>query len=149
MEEVAEKQFLEFKTEQEYLDARAKHDANHAAVMEYCKKNKTNSIPAEIAKTFPFENKVTNELRSAIEQWEFKNNPPQKYMVYVDKDKRFVITWTGQPLGVITSLGQPYRSNFGDQRRSIQFKGINGKRYFGTYFCENTDCANVKQMKEK
>nr|WP_298657062.1 hypothetical protein [uncultured Flavobacterium sp.] len=141
-----QKQHLEFKNHTEYLDAYHKYQQNNAVTKEYLKKNKTNAIPVEIANTFPYANEVTNELRSAIEAWEFKIKPPQKYLVYVNLEKRVVTTWTGQVLGNITQIGREFRSNMGDKRINIRFKGINTLNYSGTFYKSAGDYAIVRTV---
>lgn len=139
-------QEIEFKNHTEYLDAYHKYQQYDAVVKNYLKENKTNAIPVEISKVFPYSNEITNSLRSAIETWEFKIKSPQKYIVYVNLEKRLVTTWTGQVLGNITSIGKEYRSNMGDIRVSIRFKGINTLNYSGTYYKSSGDYAHVKTV---
>lgn len=139
-------QEIEFKNHTEYLDAYYKYQQNEAVTTNYLKENKTNSISVEISNTFPYANEVTNALRSAIEAWEFKIKPPQKYIVYVNLKKNVVTTWTGQVLGIITSIGKEHRSNMGDIRISIRFKGINNLTYAGTFYKSAGDYARVKTV---
>lgn len=137
-------QEIEFKNHTEYLDAYYKYQQHEAVVKNYLKENKTNAIPVEISNTFPYANEVTNALRSAIETWEFKIKPPQKYTLYVNLKKNVVTTWTGQILGIITSIGKVHRSNMGDIRIPIRFKGINTLTYAGTFYKSAGDYACVR-----
>lgn len=137
-----------FSTEQEYKEAKRKHDAYHEATMKYCKENKTNGIPTEICATFPFANEVTNALRSALEVWEFIHDIPKKYFLYINQEKGTATTWTGQKLGTV-SFGTPSRSNFGDVRIPINVYAINGKKYYGTYYKGAGDYARITLFKNQ
>lgn len=87
---------------------------------------------------------VTNADRSRMEVYEFVNQPPSRYFAYVDVDKRVITTWTGDRLGDITGLGDPYRSNVGDTRIHVTVQAINGLRYYGTYFKSAGSYARLK-----
>lgn len=139
-------QHIDFANHTEYLDAYNKYQQYDFVLREYLKKNKTNSISVEVSNTFPYANEVTNELRSAIETWEFKIKPPQKYTVYVNLEKRVVTTWMGQVLGNITFIGKEYTSNMGDKRINIRFKGINTLTYSGIFYKSSGDYAHVKTV---
>jgi len=100
---------------------------------------------------------VSNDERSAIERYEFVNDPPQKYFVYVrrvncdgepnEKSLRVqATTWTGDVLG-IGLLGSSFRDNFGGKRYPIRFRAINGKTYAGTYYASAGDYARVRTVK--
>jgi hypothetical protein len=135
-------------TKYQAADIRARDAALHA----WMKANKTNSyrreeLPAEI-------NPPTNDERSDCELFEFLHDPPRMYFCYVVQDKESgrwkVSNWPGAPLSegrVI--LGNEYRSNVGDKRRSVWFRAINGKCYSGTFYCGAGDYARVKVTKEK
>lgn len=91
----------------------------------------------------------------------FKADKPEKYFLYVKlydesalplgypKEYGTVTTWTGERLGTIYYVGRVYRSNFGDQRRSIRFRGVNGLSYWGTYYSGAGDYARVTVYKGK
>lgn len=132
-----------------YKSLKSKIDANQMAVREYLKTNKTNSIPCAISKTFPFAKYATNENRSKLEVYEFCNDIPQTYFLYINKEKREATTWTGEKLGNVIVYGRTYRSNFGDKRANITVEGINGKYYFGTYFVGAGDYARIKLCKNQ
>ena len=136
---------LEFKTESEYLIARHQLNQYEAAAKKYMHENKTNGIPCEITKTFPYNDIVNNALRSAVEVWEFKNDPPTDYFLYVGTDAH---TWTGQHLGNV-SFGREYRSNFGDVRQPIDVYGINGIKYHGIFYKSTGDYARIKAYKKQ
>jgi hypothetical protein len=138
---------MNFRTPEQYNTAKSQLSAYETVAEQYIKDNKTNGIPAEICATFPFADVVDNELRSAIEVYEFVNNPPDKYFLYVSEVRQVVTTWTGQILGDITYMGNPYRDSFGGKRQSIRFKGINGLQYYGTYYKSAGDYARVKMYK--
>jgi hypothetical protein len=106
------------------------------------------SVPCEIVKTFPYAEEVTNELRSKIELWEFINNKPEKYFLYIDEKEKNAINWTGEYLGKVF-FGSEYRSNVGDKRQSIEIKAINGLSYYGTYFKSSGNYARIKAKKIK
>lgn len=134
-------------TIEEYNSLKAKLTANNQAIKDYCRINKTNGIPVEISNSFPFAAEVNNDLRSAIEEFEFRINPPEKYFLYVDTARNIVTTWTGQKLGNITELGKTFRSNMSDDRQYIKFTGVNGFKYSGFYFRSSGDYARVKKLK--
>lgn len=75
----------------------------------------------------------TNEERSAVEEYEWRTKPPEKYFAYIKEETREMTTWTGQHLGDVI-MGQPYRAGGGDLRVTIRVHGTNGVTYFGTYF---------------
>lgn len=139
-------EILTFANVAEYNNAKMMHDINHAATMEYLMANKTNAIPCEICATFPYAEKVTNELRSMLEVWEFMHDKPAKYFIYVDYDTKKAITWTGAKLGNI-HFGTEYRSNMGDKRQPIDVYGINGIKYHGIYFKSSGNYARIKAYK--
>lgn len=91
---------------------------------------------------------VSNAERSQLEVYDFCNDPPDKYFLYVNESKREATTWTGDKLGVVT-FGQEYRDNFGGKRVSVWIEAINGKSYHGIYFKSSGDYARVKLCKGK
>lgn len=137
-----------FSNEKEYKNARTMLNAYNDATMKYCKENKTNGIPCEITKAFPYADKVDNNLRSKIEVWEFMHEKPQSYLVYVSTDKKEATTWTGDFLGDV-HFGNEYRSNMGDKRQPIDVFGVNGIKYHGTFFKSSGDYARLKAYKHQ
>jgi hypothetical protein len=83
---------------------------------------------------------------SAIEKYEFITNPPNKYTLYIDEDKRIATTWAGEKLGSC-NFGNEYRSNMGDKRISITINAINGKHYHGTFYKSAGDYAHITAYK--
>ena len=127
--------------------------ARDAALRAWMKANRTNSykpeeLPEELQPT------VTNEERSQCEIFEFLHDPPESYFCYIVRDKEhsgcwLAVNWPGAPLSEGRAvLGAEYRSNMGDKRRAVWFRGINGKCYAGTFFCGAGDYARVKAVKE-
>jgi len=104
-----------------------------------------------VPETYPSNEEVN---RAEVAAW--MSNPPDRYFVYVRPlpvptggghySRCEVTTWTGTVLGR-GILGHPYRSNFGDMRRSIEFWGTNGRKYYGTFFCGAGDYARVRAAK--
>lgn len=97
----------------------------------------------------------TNKERSKLELFEFMRDKPDRYFVYVTRDKSpnalrpwKVATWMGDLLGHNLVVGDEYTSNMGDKRRSIWFDGINGERYSGTFFCSAGDYARIRKVRK-
>lgn len=134
---------INFKSEQEYKKAVEMLKANNEASQKYLRENKTNAIPSEVWTKFPYAKEVTNELRSAIETYEFVKNPPAKYLLYISEKTHEATTWTGQKLGRVV-FNTEYTSNFGDKRISIVVHGINDKTYTGTFYKSSGDYARIK-----
>lgn len=129
-------------TKQEYEILRNKYDTYHAARKALC--GNRNYVTVEDQALLP-ESPTSDEI-SAIEVYEFVNDIPDKYFLYVDTKKNVVTTWTGEKLGNC-HLGYKYTSNMGDTRQSIYVKAINGKNYSGTYFTSSGDYARIKLCK--
>lgn len=100
-------------------------------------------------------NRLTNEETSALELYEFVTFKPSALFAYVHLEKpsafdagdRYITTWQGDRLGTITYIGYAYRSNFGDTRRSIKIRAINGLIYSGTYYESSGDYCRVRALK--
>jgi hypothetical protein len=135
-----------FNTVQEYATAKMMLSEYNAAAFLYCAQNKTNGIPVEVTATFPYADKVTNELRSAVEVYEFMQDKPNYYFLYINETTGKAQTWTGQELGNV-SFGHEWRSNFGDRRQAITVHGINKVTYYGTYYKSSGDYARIKMKK--
>lgn len=88
----------------------------------------------------------TNEERSAVEVFEFHSDPPQRYFLYINQEKRIATTWTGDKLGDV-SFGRAWRDNFGGERVPISVRAINGRSYHGTYYRSSGDYARITLSK--
>lgn len=137
----------QFQTLAEYQEAKQKHDANYNATKAYLDANKTNCIPCEISATFPFADEVNNDMRSAIEEYEFRTDAPKSYFLYISKEGK-ATTWTGQVLGNV-SFSKEFRAVFGDIRQRVTVYGINGKIYHGTFYKSAGDYARIKLAKNQ
>jgi hypothetical protein len=93
---------------------------------------------------------VSNADRSSVEVYEFCQNPPERYFLYISFPEfgkpAIATTWTGERLGAVT-FGQSFRSPFGDKRVPVRIKAINGKDYAGTYYSDAGSYARVKMCK--
>jgi len=104
---------------------------------------------AEIADTIRTEfgrAPLTNDERGAIEVFEFVNDAPDRYFLYIQESDRKATTWMGNTLGTV-SFGSPFRSNMGDTRIPVTIQAINGKRYTGMYYQSAGDYARVRAVK--
>lgn len=137
-----------FSTAAEYNTAKEKLSAYDAVANKWRADNKTNGMPMDIVATMPYASEVNNEMRSKIEVWEFLNNPPDKYFLYIDEKENKAITWMGDILGSVT-FGTAYKCNFGDTRQHITISAINGKTYHGTYFKSSGNYARIKAAKRQ
>lgn len=100
----------------------------------------------------------TNEERSALEVYRFKNDPPDRYVAYVSlpadraRDEAYargrMTTWTGDDLGACY-LGGTVRDNFGGKRYPIRVEGINGRKYHGWYYASSGNYCRVKACKAR
>jgi len=136
-------------TEQEYKELREKIDAhkNWLEARDY-KSYRTEECPEDL--------RVTNEQRSAVEVYEWENDPPEQYFAYVNGKHRTVdgityrptiTTWMGDTLGYVI-FGVEYRSCFGDKRVPMCVTGTNGKKYYGTYYKSAGDYCRLKAYKD-
>jgi hypothetical protein len=135
-----------FNNVQEYATAKMMLSEYDATTILWMKENKTNGIPVEVTATFPYADKINNDLRSAVEVYEFTQDKPSQYFLYISETTGKAITWTGQELGNV-SFGREWRSNFGDKRQAITVCGINGLTYFGTYYKSSGDYARIRVKK--
>ena len=101
-------------------------------------------IPAEQAARCPVV--FTNEDRTEIELYEWQNDPPADYFLYINVKTRQATTWTGAILGSV-GFGRVWRDNFGGTRQSITVYGTNGRTYHGTYYKSSGDYARIKAAK--
>lgn len=88
-------------------------------------------------------NPPTNDERTEVELFDFLNDPPSRYFLYIDEPNRLATTWTGKRLGSV-QFGREWRDNFGGTRQSVWIKAINGKTYQGTYYKSSGNYARVK-----
>ena len=106
-----------------------------------------NYVDKEMALQLP--ESVSNDKISAIEVYEFVNDPPERYFAYINEKDKTMTTWTGDILGKVLGLWSlGWRSNFGDIRVSIEVIGINGKRYHGTFYKSAGDYCRIKSYKD-
>ena len=131
-------------TENKYKSIRDKYDYYHA----------------ERRRLFPGKNCFTPEMQeqlpespstsniSAIETYDFINDPPDTYFAYINQEDKTMTTWAGEVLGEVLGLwSSGYRSNFGDTRVSIDVRGINGKKYHGVYYKSAGDYCRITAYK--
>ena len=89
----------------------------------------------------------TNEQRSALEVYDFVTDPPEKYFLYIDEQKKIATTWTGECLGNVL-FGREFESpafgGFPSKRVPITLYAINHATYYGTYFKSSGSYARVK-----
>lgn len=113
---------------------------------------------------YPSENnglpaRPTNDELADLEVFEFCRDKPDRYFAYVklsDKPNgRFVTGWTGHVLGKITWVGPVFRSGWFDvarrrpERRNLTVRGINGVRYYGTYYSGSGDYCRLYAYKDQ
>lgn len=89
-----------------------------------------------------------DEEWSSCEVFEFCNDPPIRYFLYIDQSKGLATTWTGEPLGRV-SFGKEFRDNFGGKRIPVTIRAINGCVYHGYYFKSSGSYARVKMECER
>lgn len=94
---------------------------------------------------------VTNEERSKVEVFEFMRDKPRRYFAYVRLQAGHqvpVTTFTGDILGQIVWLGQPYTvAGFGpfpSVRQNLRIEAINGLVYSAVYFKSSGDYCRMK-----
>lgn len=127
-------------TSQEANDIRARSDA-FAAWLGNRRSYRDEDVPADVPR-------VTNDETSALEVFDFVNDPPARYFLYINETTCKATTWTGDVLGDVT-FGRAWRANMGDARVSIRIRAINGRTYAGTYYKSAGDYARVKAMRRK
>lgn len=97
---------------------------------DFMKAQKRNYITGEESASLP---QVTNEERSAVEQYYWHADKPEKYFLYINEAMKTATTWTG---------------DMGDKRIAITVYGNNGVNYYGTFYKSAGDYARVKAMKQ-
>jgi len=139
-------------TQEQYEDI----GAREAMLKEWIKSNgylKRNGWSAYPSDAVPGNCKVTNEERSEVELYEWMTNPPDKYLLYIFKNREeggyYAGTWTGTKLGSVI-MGREYRCPaFGrwcSVRVPITVIGENEKIYWGTYYTSSGDYARIRQF---
>ncbi|NYG46379.1 hypothetical protein GGD67_003850 [Bradyrhizobium sp. IAR9] len=103
--------------------------------------DRTSYHPSEVPSHL---NPPSNEERSALEVFEFSRDKPDRYFLYISRDKAMATTWTGEELGRVT-FGRTYRDNFGGERVAITVQAVSGDTYHGTYYKSSGDYARVKK----
>lgn len=150
----------ELKTIEEYEELKQIQSQYNEWAKQYVQKNGWTVIPADAIPPVKFD----NDDRSAMELWEWKTNPPEKYFIYIRETKEppkgfpyekplwEAITFTGQKLGNVR-YGKEYKSPcFGSWpsiRQSITVYGSNGVKYYGTYHKSSGDYARIKRYKNQ
>lgn len=151
---ISKEQYIEWRKAIDVYDAAAKR--------QYGQPDGSIFIPGG-ATDLPY--KPSNEMRSAVECYDWMVAPPAKYFAYVkeqSKEERekagFVgaplfsrgelTTWMGDKLGYIYG-GKPFKDNFGGERVSIDVVGTNGVLYYGTYYRSSGDYCRIKMYKNQ
>jgi hypothetical protein len=134
-------------THAKYQELRQKYDFYHSERERLFGKG-ANCITQEMSSKLP-PAPVHSEI-SAIEIYEFINDPPDRYFAYIKEPEignmGEMTTWTGEKLGNAL-LWNTWRSNFGDTRVSIDVWGINGIKYHGFYYKSAGDYCRIKAYK--
>jgi hypothetical protein len=95
---------------------------------------------------------VSNEERSALEVFEFVQNPPDKYFLYINETTYAATTWTGDKFGDVR-FGRAYKcpafGGFSSTRVPVTIRAINGVTYHGTYYKSSGSFARIRQSKKK
>lgn len=93
---------------------------------------------------------VSNDERAQVELFDFVNNPPDRYFLYISAKNGThygasgeANIWTGVKLGDV-QFGNTWRDNMGSIRVSVSIYAVNGYTYHGTYFKSAGDYARVK-----
>jgi hypothetical protein len=95
-------------------------------------------------------NPPDNNERAQVELYDFINDPPEKYFLYIKANSGTyygasgeATIWTGVKLGHV-QFGKTWRGNMGDTRVSVSVYAVNGYVYHGTFFKSSGDYARVK-----
>jgi len=123
----------------EYLELSARNDR-------FCRWVDNNQIKAYKPEEVPENARVTNEERSKLEVYLFLLSPPDRYFCYISEGKKSAATWMGQNLSHWCILGREWRSNMGDKRQNVIFRGINGRFYSGIYYKSSGEYARVRAL---
>lgn len=131
-------------TSEQYTEHKERNARHDAWAQQYVQKNGWTVIPAGVQP--PPDAAITNEERGEIELYEFVNDPPSTYFLYVNETTRNATAWPGQVLGSV-SFGREYRDNFGGRRVPVRIQAVNGRTYAGTYYKSAGDYARVRMVK--
>jgi len=82
---------------------------------------------------------VTNEMRAAVEVYEFVNTPPDKYFAYVNEKTGEITTWMGDVLG-------RFHFRTKSTRPAMTIWAINGRTYTGQYFPSSGNYCRIKLL---
>jgi hypothetical protein len=94
-----------------------------------------------------------NILTSQKEVKRFKTNrtPGPYFAYYTNPGSDFITTWMGDTLAKVTYLGPEYTCPafgcFPSKRRNFRAIGIDGRKWFGTYFVSSGDYVRMKPVK--
>lgn len=129
-------------TREEYFLLKTKQAIYEKWAKQFQQKNGWTVIRADAVPPNSFD----NGDRAAIEVFEFVNDPPERYFVYINEKENRATTWTGETLGAV-EFGREYRDNFHGWRIPVTVRAINGRVYSGTYYKSAGDYARIKQRK--
>jgi hypothetical protein len=119
---------------------------DQVAEFEFWRKGRTSYRPAEVPESLRH---VDNEMRGAVEQWEFRQSPPSRYFAYVGIDGS-ITTWTGHKLSASVSWGREYQmpafGGFPTTRQNFRMIATNGREYSGTYYKSSGDYCRMKRI---
>ena len=126
----------------EAQDIQERSDVYESWAVQYRQKNGWTVIPADAVPPVS----ITNEERGRLEQFLFATNPPARYFLYINEERKVATTWVGDILGRVT-FGRAWQDNFGGKRIAVRIEGINGRTYTGTYFQSSGQYARVRLLK--
>lgn len=109
-----------------------------------CTSYKTDDVPAELRA-------FDNDARAKLELYDFVHEKPERYFAYYRDNAaagELIVNWTGLTLGRIESAGAIWTSNFGDKRRSVRVRGVNGVTYIGTAQLSNGTYVRLRAIRE-
>lgn len=148
-------------TSEQWKEAKVKIELSREHWEKFADKSKSGAMSLDTVK-HPDPSGVTNELRSAVELYEFVNLDKGKdgYFAYWKRaDIREpspggvprVTTWTGDTLGFVLEAGPQFTSpgfGFGSTRRTFSALCLDGHYYTGTYYVSSGDYVRMKRVKE-
>ena len=150
----------ELKTIEEYEELKQIQSQYNEWSRQYIQKSGWTVIPADAIPPVKFD----NDDRSALELWDWKHNPPEKYFLYITETKeppkgfpyekplRIATNFMGEKLGNVR-YGQEYKcpafGGWPSIRQSIAVYGNNGVKYYGTYYKSSGNYARIKRAKHQ